>query len=260
MNYKESALMLQSYLHLEYSIVGITLFRDQATFDALNIKLLKHKIYYCQMIKRAAHGKSRKAVLQNFACETSAKILGLEPFYETDEGIQGWYDSGLYADEALAKRQHEAVFPIEDKTVGVAVEPLKEIDNDPDIVIIVCKPSQAMRLLQGYTYHYGYKNDFQMSGMCGVCFESTSLPLTKGEFSVSLLCSGTRFVCKWPDEMMMVSFPYSMYDKILDGVMVTAQRCETNAHKEQIRHRLEHHKLPLIKPLTVNKAYFYRKK
>lgn len=260
MKYKKLEATFNSYLHLDNHIASVTLFNNVEAFDLLDVAMRKHKSYYCQLIKRAVNGKSWKADLSHFSCETSAKILGLEPFYGEKEGIQGWYDSGLYADQNTAARQHFSVNPVNRSTVGISVETLSDLKHDPDIVIIVCKPYQAMRILQGYTYHYGYKKDFQMSGMCGVCFESTALPITNHEFTLSLLCSGTRFVCKWPEEMMMVSFPFDMSDKILDGIIQTAERCEPNVYKERIKHRLNRHSLPLKKPLNANKAYFYRSK
>lgn len=260
MKYNKLEATFDSYLHLENHIASVTLFEDKNSFEMLDVPMRKHKSYYCQLVQRAVNGKSWKADLSHFSCETSAKILGLETFYGEEEGIQGWYDSGLYADENKAALQHFSVNPVNRNVVGVSVEALSGLSHDPDILIIVCKPYQAMRILQGYTYHYGYKKDFQMSGMCGVCFESTALPLNNHEFTISLLCSGTRFVCKWPEEMMMVSFPFDMSDKILDGIIQTAEHCEPNAYKDRIKHRLNRYRLPIKKSLNTNKAYFYKNK
>jgi len=116
-----------------------------------------------------------------------------------------------------------------------------------------------MRLVQGYTYHFGFKNDFKMSGMCGVCFESTALPITNNEFTVSLLCSGTRFVSGWPEEMMMVSFPYTMADKIVDGLIKTAKKCEPDEYKEMIGNKLsEDNNKTLDIELKKERAYYYK--
>lgn len=258
MNFNELEGLFYSYLHLEKRIAAITLFDDAKAFEELDVKQRKNKSYYCQMVKMAVNGKSWKADITNFACETSAKVLGLDSFYEEEEGIDGWLESGLYASRDIAAREHFSVSPVQKRNVGIMVGPLGESKQDPSVVIVTCKPYQAMRLIQGYTFHFGYKNDLQMSGMCGVCFESTALPITNHEMTISLLCSGTRFVCKWPEEMMMVSFPYDMAEKILDGVIQTAQSCEPNAYKERIKHRLLHLHLPLEKPLNSKKAYFYR--
>lgn len=247
------------YLGLEYHPVGVKLYDDQEAFDSCEAVQRNNKLFYCHLVKKAAEGGHRKADVSNFACETSAKLLGLEDFYETEEGIQGWYETGLYASEELAETEHYAVSPVRNHIKGVEVGPLGQIERQADVVIIICNPYQAMRLVQGYTYHHGYKKDFQMSGMCGVCFESTVLPLRDQEFSVSLLCSGTRFVAQWPENMMMVAFPYSMVDKVLDGVKVTAKRCEPDANKSKIIERMDEDELRAdSEKLQSKSAYFYK--
>jgi len=263
MNSQDLNGLYKSYLHIERHIVGVKLVETCQAFDALNMAQKKNASYYCQMVKSAANGKSLKAEYRNFACETSAKILGLEPFYEEEAGIDGWYESGFYATRDVAKTEHQSVRPIPLTILGLSVAPLENYEEYPDILIIMCKPYQAMRLVQGYTYHFGYKKDFQLSGMCGVCFESTALPLTNREFTVSLLCSGTRFICRWPEDLMMVSFPFDMAEKILEGIVCTAPTCEPDKQKREIEHRLIHAKLEqheIVKnnALTGKKGYFYR--
>ncbi len=250
--------MLYSYLRLEKRVIGVKLYHDKAEFESLEIRQLSTASYYCQMVKMGVNGKLIKAGPDNFACDTSAKLLGIEPFYEEDEGIRGWFDSGLYADYPAAARQHQTVRPVADMTAGIVVGPLTKLPEDPDVVIIVCKPYQAMRLIQAYTYHEGFKKDFKMSGMCGVCFESTALPLTDQEFTVSLLCSGTRYVCKWPEELMMVSFPFAMAERLLDGLVETADPCEPDNLKHEIVHRLRRHGLSPGNKLHRGKGYFYK--
>lgn len=250
---------LKGYLELDYHIVGVKLHKKQENFNQSSAIQRDNQSFYCYLVKKAAEGSHRKADLSNFACETSAKLLGLDAFYEREEGIDGWLDSGLYENRKLAEQEHEAVFPVEAPFIGVEVGPIHQLSEDPDVVIIVCKPYQSMRLVQGYSFHHGYKKNFQMSGMCGVCFESTVLPLTNNEFSMSLLCSGTRFVSQWPEEMMMVSFPYSMAEKIVEGVIATGQRCESDPYKGKIEDRLNQNHRATPDSLRAKRAYFYSK-
>jgi uncharacterized protein (DUF169 family) len=249
------------YLELDYQIVGVKLYNEKEAFDQSKATQRNNKSFYCNLVKKAAEGAHRKAALSNFACETSAKLLGLEDFYETKEGIDGWLESGLYANRTIAEQEFYSVFPVKEHTKGIEVGPLSKMAVDPDVVIIICKPYQAMRLVQGYTYHYGFKKDFQLSGMGGVCFESTVLPLVNNEFTVSLLCSGTRFVNQWPEEMMMVSFPFTMAKNLLKGVRMTAQRCEPDPYKARIIHRMgDNTEVSSPNDLTADRAYFYPKK
>lgn len=249
-----------SYLLLTRRVVGVKLYDDATSYNKINLPRRKGSASYCQMIKMASAGKVIKADNDNFSCDTSARVMGLRPYYDEEEGLQGWEDSGLYSSRKEATTLHETVQPVRQATSGIITGPLSKLPDSPDIIMIPCTPYQAMRIIQGYTYHYGFKKDIKMSGQCGVCFESTALPLREQDLSVSLLCSGTRYICKWPEDTMMVAFPYSMAAKILDGIVHTAQRCEPDTYKHRIMKRLYHHKFNFIEKLTDGKAYFYENK
>lgn len=250
-----------SYLQLKRRVVGVKLYTDAEEFNNVDIPLRPGKAFYCQMIKMTSNGKSIKANLGTYACDTAARITGLKDYYEEMEDIEGWNDTGLYANRAVATTMKENVRPVEASVYGVVTSPLATYGasglTEPDVLIVACNARQAMRLIQAYTYHHGFKTDIKLSGQCGVCFESTALPLLEKDISVSLLCSGTRHVCKWPDDVMMVSFPFSMADKILDGLGQTAEHCEPDEVKVSIIKRLKLHGINAIKKLTDQAAYFY---
>ncbi len=249
----------QSYLRTETRLVGVGLFKSAVAYEQSSLKVHKGRAFYCQMIKKATEGRAVKAASEHFSCDTAARILGLRPYYDEEEGIDGWHESGLYADRHIAEKQHDEVRPVDFKTAGVAIGPIGELTVEPDIILIACNPTQAMRLVQGYTYSHGFKTDFKISGQCGVCFESTALPLSQRDFTVSLLCSGTRFMCQWPDDTMMVAFPYEMAQSILDGLGMTAERVESNAVKEEVKENLSKYDLEEKAGLNIDTAYYYRR-
>ncbi len=249
----------QAYLDLDHHMVGVQLLESQADYELCQAEERKGRAFYCQLIKKATKSYRVKAALPNFSCDTSARILGLKEYYEEEEGIDGWYDSGLYANRILAEKQHQSVEPVTRPNYGVLVGSLDLIEVNPDLVLLACRPSQAMRLVQAYTYSYGFKKDIKISGQCGICFESTALPLKENDFSLSLLCSGTRFLSQWSDDTMMVSFPFGMIEKILDGLVATAQHVESNCDKAEIIQRLKQLGLNELGNLKESQAYYYKR-
>ena len=258
MNLKIMEQYFQGYLRLHDHMVGVRLLKTPEDYVASRQRTFKGKAFYCQMVSKAVKGRVMKAALGHNSCDTSARILGLKPYYEEQEDIDGWYDSGLYGSMETAVMQKEAVRPVDGTNSGVEVGALSKLSDLPDIVMVACNPYQAMRLTQGYTYAFGFKKDMGFSGQCGVCFESTALPYTKEAFSVSLLCAGTRFMSKWSDDTMMVAFPFSMAQKILDGLAMTANHVEPDKYKHHIEKWLKRHSLEAMTPLEKKKAYFYR--
>ncbi len=125
------------------------------------------------------------------------------------------------------------------------------------MIIILCNPYQAMRLTQGYTYSYGFNTSIGMSGMCGVCFESMSKPYNEQDISVSLLCSGSRSNTNWGDDTMMMSLPYKMLQKILTGLIKTANASEPDDYKQDIYKQLQIYGLEPELGLNMGDAYYY---
>lgn len=226
--------LLMNYLQLKERIVGINLIEDLKGYNNCDFGEVKGKLYYCYMVKLASKGRTIKGNWSHFACETAAKVLGLEDYYSDGEGVSGWEAIKVYNSRELSREKYELLKPHSSKIYGVSVAPIGEYDELPDSIIIIANAYQAMRILQGYHYFSSQNKSMAVSGMCGVCFESTALPLKENDLSISMLCSGTRFVCKWSDDAMMISFPSNLLESIVDGIVKTADPCEIDSKKELI--------------------------
>lgn len=257
MNRYEISNYLYSYLLLEHKAVGMKLYSSQEEFDALEVEKNCDKSFYCTEINRAFSGRHVKSDLSNQSCETGSKLLGMEPFYEEEEGIEGWYKPGYYATRELAKLEHDTIRPVDGENVGVLTGPVEKLVVDPDVVMVRVDSYQAMRLIQAYSYYFGFKPDFKMSGMCGTCFEATALPIRNKEFTISMLCSADRHESNWTNTDMLISFPYEMANKITEGLIITAQIFEPNEKKLLIKKSLNEQGLKEVETLEDDKAYFY---
>ncbi|MBN2794274.1 MAG: DUF169 domain-containing protein [Clostridia bacterium] len=224
----------QTYLNMRSKVVGIQIAKDKKNYDAINFKINGSPMYYCYYVKLASKGKGYKGTLAEMACETSTKVLGLTPYYSDDEGPKGWHDIQIFSSFNLSKEKHAQLKPASSDHYGIAVGPLESYDHSPDILILLLNPYQVMRFMQGYHYHYPEGLNVKMSGQCGVCYESTMYPYEENVVNISALCSGTRFICKWAEDTMMVSLPFNMANQILEGIIKTANPCENDTYKSKI--------------------------
>lgn len=103
-----------------------------------------------------------------------------------------------------------------------------------DIVIIIDTPYTIMRIVQGYTYNYGVAKNIRFAGNQGVCSELTARPYEENDINISLLCSNTRFSCKWEDGEMGVGMPYKIFLNVIQGVLQTLNPTEHDYKKEEI--------------------------
>lgn len=257
MTLNKKAQLLRSYLRLDHHVVGTKLVEDIDLIKYKDLALKNGRSSYCQMVDYGTKGKVFKVRNEEFSCDTSARMVGIRDYYEDQEDIDGWYDAKFYESREIATIQKEAVRPVNKVNSGLVMGTLEGLELDPDVVIVLCNPYQAMRLIQGYTYKHGFKKQFGLSGMCGVCFESTSLPYNEQDISMSLLCAGSRANAGWSDDLMMVSFPLGMIDDIIRGIIMTANKCEPDEYKRTITMQLDSYGLSSEGHLSQGEAYFY---
>lgn len=242
---------LEAMLHMERRVIGI----KRLPVSPLNepqyshFESVKHKAYYCWLVKKATEGRAFRMFFENFACETAGWVLGLTPsdyFGTPEENAAGWYQCGTFASEKVARLISEGIKPLE-ASGGLLVGPLEAFPPhcEPDVVIIVGNPYTLMRVIQGYSAVHGFAGQIKLSGMCGICFESTAHPLQTQSISISTLCSGTRYYAKWGMDEMSASMPYHQLADLEKGLKLTLNPCEPNVHKANIEKKL-------IKPLSIN--------
>ena len=194
-------------------------------------------VSFCIMVKLATMGRALKAKEEHINCPGATRALGLtEPDADFRSGNR-YFSFNLYEDLSAAKATTDTVRLISRETYGVAVRPLALQPKAPDVVLIICNPYQAMRIIQGYGYHFGPAPQIRNNGMQGVCSELAARAFQMQDISVSLLCSGTRFSCTWKDAELGVSMPFAMFPKVFDGVVRTINGADSDKKKKKIIER-----------------------
>jgi uncharacterized protein (DUF169 family) len=196
-----------------------------------------------------------KAKFENFSCLGSARALGILEIDEMVSSGRHYRRLGLYQDLAVAKDVLKDVTMCQHKAYGVMIKPVEEYDEDPDVVIVVSSPYNIMRLVQGYTYIFGCKNSFKMTGNQALCSECTAYPFESNDINVSLLCSGTRFMGGWDDVEMAMGLPFNKFVQVIDGLYATVNPTEPNKKKSEIEARLKEHGLADLE-IEYDKNYY----
>jgi len=217
-------------------------------------------LHYCAAVMLAADGATFTITRADISCDTSPRTLGLEPGFYDDDFIESYVTGGLYADRPRADLVLASV-PVLAGTRAVEVAPLDAFPSDrpPDAIIIAATPYAAMRLVQAAAYR-GHSVRNKPIGMHGICAECTAGPVTTGEVSVSLLCSGTRHVAGWPESELAVGVPEILLADIVDGLWDSIGRFETDSRKSAIGRccRGDGHgaRMPSLEALRPGTSYF----
>jgi len=224
-------------LDLKRHLVGVTFFPDRREYEAAAVRPLKTPMSYCALTRLASIGHGRKTGASHIACPGALRALGFAPPDDDFRSGGRYLSLGMYGTLECARRAAAAVSLMREPVAGVAVQPLSQRQSPPHVVIAICNPNQAMRLVQGYVHQFGPPPSMAAMGMQGLCAELTARPHVAKGLNVSLLCSNTRFTCAWGDDELGVAMPFSAFAGTLEGVLDSINAAESDKTKRCIAAR-----------------------
>lgn len=236
--YSEQAKRIYALLKLKHKIVGIKFLGSKNEYENCKAQAVLYKMPYCVMVKSAAAGHSIKVMEDNFGCGAAARALGFvkpkESFLNGEDGFR----FGIYKDIETAKESSNRITLCDKKHYGMWIAPFEMFSCNPEIVICITKPYNVMRLVQAYTYSYGNANEYKLGGLQAMCSEATAYPYMTGKMNITMLCAGTRNLCKWNEEELAIGIPYSKMEGVLEGLLRTVNPLERDEKKKNIENAL----------------------
>lgn len=230
----ESLKIFEDLLDLKREIVGINFLASEKEYDQFSAPMCQKLLPYCVTVRNASEGKGTKMTLANFACPASAVALGLMPGDNCSKSGKKHTKMKVYKDLCVSRSVARDMVYCQQEIYGVGVLPSKDWQIEPDMVIIVTNPANAMRILQGNAYHSGQLKEIKMAGMQAICQECTSYPFEKNQINFSMMCSGTRYVARWKEDEMGIGIPYNQLEKVADGILQTLNPMENAQNKKKI--------------------------
>lgn len=228
---------LTNLLQFNRQIVGVRFIYDKEDFEACPAQRILYSLPYCMMVKAATAGHNIKATAENIGCFAAARVLGMTEVTESYKSGEDYMGFGMFDNQKVSKKVCDNISINERTPYGVELGPYAEMEKNPDVVIIVTVPYNAMRLIQGYNYYNGTYNNYKMGGLQAMCAEITAYTYVSQNINTSMMCAGTRFLAKWGRDEMAVGLPFSKFDETVEGVFHTADPLERDGDKQRILDR-----------------------
>ena len=256
-NIREVNEWLEILLDLKRKAVGIRFLFTKDDYEKSDAPIKDGTIPYCTAVRNASNDKSVKLSLENFACLSAARALGL---MENDAGsLSGKRHSemGVYENTLVSRNIAKDMVYCKHSVYGVEVRPLEEYDkHNPDIILIITNPYNAMRIIQANAYSQGQLKTIKMAGMQAVCQECTSYVYETNKINISMLCSGTRCVSQWGKDELGLGIPVQQIDNIIYGLINTLNPMEKNEDKKRIEEKLVNAGKSLGFDIEYNRNYY----
>jgi uncharacterized protein (DUF169 family) len=212
---------LTSILALKGSPVAVKLIRTESgTPEGLNRtnEVLRH----CEMVQKARGGSKFYATVEQHACKGGAGMLGMIEIPENIKSGEFYYKLGRFSSVEHAAETMQAVPGVDFKTYATAYAPLGETPFEPDVVVLVVNPRQAMMIAQANVYELHSRNTADFSGIQSLCGDAVAAPLIRDSINFTLGCSGSRKYAKVSEDELIVGIPMTILPKLADALQKLA--------------------------------------
>lgn len=214
----ERIVKVSEELALTRQIVGIRFLVYKKDYNDSTAEAFHGKMRLCGFVNKANHGTKIKVNLDNFSCTGGPNQTGMSPAPEKHISGQGMKHCGLYSDLGIGREICESFNRIPQKIYGMEIGPLSELD-DADVVIIIGMAEQIMRVMEGYSYHYGVPKPLISVGNGAMCSDMTAKPFMRNDINLSLMCCGARTSTISDLGELGVGMPSHMFRYVADGIL-----------------------------------------
>ena len=239
MDIKNSIELIESYLDLDRKPVGVKFFFDQEEFDNFDVAQRDRKVTYCNSVQLASKGHAMKLTKENQGCPNGAMALKLKEIPEPMAAGKARFSKHIYKDVETSKSISDEMLFLKEEPAGLAVMPLENYEDAPDVVVVVGSSYNIMRMIQGHGYFNGYTENLRTVGLQAVCQDLRTYPYPTQDINISLLCPGTRLVADWEADEIGIGIPFAKWYEVVQGVIETTNPFERDRNKKGIVERLE---------------------
>ncbi len=168
------------------------------------IKKIDEGARHCEMVQKASRGEIFYATGEEQTCKGGAAALGLvEPPEKVKTG-EMYLGLGRFSSLGSAKRTMDAIPKIEHMMYALMYAPLEKAEFDPDVIVVICTPAQAMILAQAIVYTLGGRFEADFAGIQSLCADAVAGPFTRKRPNITMGCSGSRKYAEIePDEVII---------------------------------------------------------
>ena len=169
------------------------------------IKKIEKGARHCELVQKAAStGEVFYATAGEQACKGGAAALGvIEPPEKIKTG-EMYHSLGRFSSLGSAKRTVDAIPKIDNMMYALVYAPLEKAEFDPDVIVVICNPAQAMKLAQALVYTLGGRVEADFAGIQSVCADAVAGPFTTKRPNITLGCTGSRkYADIQPDEVIV---------------------------------------------------------
>jgi len=218
MVYEEMVKELNELLGLKGSPVAVKLVKSAEEIPAGYPKMSQKK-RHCEFVQDTRlEGKKGYATAQEHLCKGGAGVMGIEPLPESVASGKMYHQLGNYETAEGALETVNAVPKLPQEYYASIYSPLESAEFNPDVIVIVLTPKQALRISQAYLRATGGRISSDYSGIQSLCADAVVAVALRGVPNMTLGCSGSRKYAKIAEEEVIIGIPTQNLAEIVNAL------------------------------------------
>ena len=230
-DYKIIAETLKEAVGLEYEPVGIK-FYQKAPLNEIP-KAEDHRI--CQLVMRARKGETLVLTKESISCPAAAAAIGFKPLpknLQDGSMLQGY---GIFRDKEAAVKVMEDMPRLEqDKYEAVVAKPLKDWEENPDVIVIEDEVEKLMWIALAYLNEEGGRLNMSTSILQAICVDSIVLPFKSQKINMSFGCYGCRDATDAKPNEAILGIPFSKLDMTIENIKYLKSKVIDRSRAKQV--------------------------
>lgn len=166
----------------------------------------------CQLIQKSRKGEKFFVTKENMACFGGGYYLGLNERVPRHEDFLVDVEK-IFSSIEVAYRFFSEM-PTPQRTESVYFSPIEEA-KEADVVLFVCNPFQAMRIIGLEVFDSGILKTHIFGAACQT---SITVPLVTGEISLNFIDPTARRLGKYRKEELIVGVPFSKLPRMIENI------------------------------------------
>ncbi len=218
MNYGEKVEELKGLLGLKGSPVAVKLVKSADEIPEGYRKISERK-RHCEFVQNARiTGTKGYATSQEHLCKGGAGVMGIEPLPESVAAGKMYHQLGNFETIEGAQETVSAIPKSSKKYYASLYSPLETSEYEPDVIVLVLTPKQALRVSQAYLRAKGGRISSDYSGIQSLCADAVVAVKERGIPNMTLGCSGSRKYAKIADEEVILGIPTKNFSEIVNAL------------------------------------------
>lgn len=215
MDYREIAGELKELLQMEGSPVAVKLVKADEETSGPRLEKRRH----CEFIQEARlNGLKGHATAEEHLCKGGAAAMGLCSLPAPVADGSMYHKLGNYSTPEAAHETVKAVPMLDEEYYASEYAPLEDADFEPDVVVLILKPAQALRLSQAYLHERGGRITGDYSGIQSLCADAVAAVIQRGLPNITMGCNGSRKYAGIKPEELAVGVPVEELEGIVDAL------------------------------------------